>query len=298
MNAIQIAAKIAEYQKEITLALEKIAYYTRMADSAMKARELAYWTKKLNDARAALQLLQAGAGAGAAGSAGGGTGAGGNVARHVIPRVFGGIGRVVSFGGAQGGAAVAVGVGTVVVAGIAIWVAAGIAGGMWADKPVQAGQRQPQSQPPEALQGPVAGEALPTNNSNSGGSLGGALGPIPETVDRDSFTGVWVKGAGTTAVSRAVLVQSGSDVKGRVEIPEGIYGENGKILIARGTYDLTGTVADRKLTFTMDKFTGDVSLNPTGARGMFLSGFMNAPGGRYLGTPFALQREVPQPKKK
>lgn len=293
-----VAPAVALLQKEIAFALEKIAYYTAMADSGHKAQELAYWTKKLNDARAALNLLGAGtgagAGAGAAGGAGGG-GAGGQAARHVIPRVLSGVGRVATFGAAKGTAAVAVGVGTIVAAGVLIWVAAGVVGGMMGDKPIAAVKREPQGQPPGALQGPVSGDALPTS-SGSGGGLGGNLGPIPETVDRTSFTGVWVKGSGTTAVSRAVLVQTGSDVKGRVEVPEGIYGENSKILIARGTYDLTGTIADGTLKFTMDKFTGELSLNPTGNRGMFLSGFMNAPGGRYLGTPVDLRREVLPPK--
>lgn len=280
MNAVTLAAQIAQFEQQVALALEKIAYYSRMADSAMKARELAYWGKKLADAQRALTALRTGTAVG-----------------HIIPRVFGGVGRVVTFGATNGTAATAAGVGTlVVIGGILIWIAAGVAGKMAADKPIEAVARQPQGQPPGALQEPVTGETLPTGGSNAGGGLG-ATGPVPTTVDRDSFTGVWVQGSGTTAVSRAVLVQTGADVKGRVEIPEGIYGDGGKILIPRGTYDLTGTVEERKLTFTLDKFSGDVSLNPTGNRGMFLSGFMNAPGGRFLGSPFALQRQVAVAKK-
>lgn len=57
-TAAAIAARIAELVKEVALAEEKIAYYTAMADSTARTRELAYYTDKLQKARDSLQTLR------------------------------------------------------------------------------------------------------------------------------------------------------------------------------------------------------------------------------------------------
>ena len=86
-----------------------------------------------------------------------------------VVRVLGGIGRVVTFGAATTTkAAVAAGVGAIVVAGILTWLLAGAAGNLAADKPIGAGPAMSGPRPPQP---PERKPEIPTITRVTGGEF-------------------------------------------------------------------------------------------------------------------------------
>jgi hypothetical protein len=168
----------------------------------------------------------------------------------------------------------------------------GIAADQMADKPVEPGTRvSGHNDPPGALTGSLSGSSLPGSRETGSSPSSFISQSAPVGLDKINFHGVWVRPDFIAdGVSRVVFVQNGSSVTGRVEIAGAMHGEDGKILIPSGTYDLTGAIdADNKLSFTFHKFTGHFTIARTG---MTMYGFMNAPGGRYLGYAVTLERQL------
>lgn len=149
-SVAQLVEMIADATAEIAEYEAKIAYYTSMAESNMRTVQLAKYGRLLSKAKDALAGLEKAKEAAEAIEAAEAAQTalvpatetapavvGGTTSAEVATQVLGGIGRVVTFGAAEGGVAVAAGVGAVAVIGIILtWLAASAAGTMAADKPI------------------------------------------------------------------------------------------------------------------------------------------------------------------